>query len=103
MALGGRDVDRPVAGAADISFAARLDALEGPLRALVVMLAAGRADQFAEFVVEALGAEVAFLLGHPLLQAKVRLDDELAHGSLLAQLSSNSTSSAPSATCSPTA
>ena len=104
MAVRRRDIDRPVAGAAHVGLAALLDALEGALRALVVVLAAGRADQLAELVVEAFGAEVALFLGHPFLQTKMRLDDELAHGAFLfAQVASNSTSSAPSGTCSPTA
>src|SRR6185437_9052121 len=50
MALGGRDVDGPVAGAAYIGLASLFDALEGALVGLVVVLAGGRADQFAEFV-----------------------------------------------------
>ena len=67
-------------GATHVGFAALLDALEGALRALVVMLACRRADQLAEFVIESLGVEVAFLLGHPLLETKVWFDDELAVG-----------------------
>ncbi len=111
MAVRGRDGHGPVAGAAHVGLAALLDALEGARGALVVMLAGGRADQLAELVVESLGAEVALLLGHPLLQTKVRFDDELAHGvssraalrEPFYQPASNSTSSAPSTTCSPTA
>src|SRR6185436_9011502 len=68
-----------------VGLAALLDALEGARGALVVMLAGGRADQLAELVVESLGAEVALLLGHPLLKTKVRFDDELAHGIPLAR------------------
>jgi hypothetical protein len=79
MAVRGRHVHGPMAGAAHVGFAALFDALEGAFRALVVVLAAARADQLAELVVEALGAEISLLLGHPLLQAKVRLDDEFAH------------------------
>jgi len=67
-----------MAGAADVRLAPPLDALKGTLRALVVMRPGGRADPLAELVVEAFGAGVALLLGDPLLQAKVRLDDELA-------------------------
>ncbi len=44
------------------------------------MLPFGGADQFAKFIVEAFGAKIALLLGDPLLQAKMRLDDEFAHG-----------------------
>ena len=67
-----------MAGAADVGRTPLRDALEGALGAPVVMLPARRADELAELVVEPLGAEVALLLGDPLLQAKVRLDDELA-------------------------
>src|SRR5690349_19553929 len=80
MAVRRRHVHRPMAGAADIGCAPFLDALKGAFIGLVVMLAGGRADQFAEFVIEAFGAEIALLLGNPFLQAKVRFDDEFAHG-----------------------
>jgi len=79
MAVRRRHVDRPVTGAAHVGFAALLDALERAFRALVVVLAVARPDQLAELVVETLGAKVALLFGHPLLQAKVRFDDEFAH------------------------
>src|SRR6476660_1749224 len=69
-----------MAGAAYIRFAPLFDALEGALIDLVVMLAGRRADQFAEFVVEAFGAEIALFLGNPFLQPEVRFDDEFAHG-----------------------
>src|SRR5437868_15384472 len=85
MAVGRRHRHRPVAGAAHVGLAALLDALERARGALVVMLAGGRADQLTELVVQSFGAEVAFLLGHPLLQAEVRFDDELAHGVPLAR------------------
>ena len=80
VAVGGRDVHGPVAGAADVGLAPLLDALEGALVDLVVVLALGRADQLAEFVVETFGAKIALFLGDPLLQPKMRFDDELAHG-----------------------
>src|SRR6185503_20654318 len=78
-----RDVYRPVAGAGDIGLAALLDRLEGAdLVALDVVGAAAGADELLELVVEALGAEVALLLGDPLLQTEMRLDDELGHCAL---------------------
>jgi hypothetical protein len=45
----------------------------------VVNLAVARLDLFAELVLEPLRLEVALLFGNPLLQSKVRLDDESAH------------------------
>src|SRR5207342_802106 len=54
MAVGGRDVHGPVAGAADVRFTAFLERLIGAdFVALVVNLAVGRAHEFAEFVFEA--------------------------------------------------
>src|SRR5690242_9777356 len=47
------------------------------------MLSAGRLDQLAKFVVEALVGKIALLVGDPLLQAEMRLDDEFAHRVLL--------------------
>src|SRR5215475_9425077 len=82
MTVGGGDVDGPVAGAADVGLASVLDALEGALIDLVVVLALGRADQLAEFIVEPLGAEIALLLGDPFLQAEMRFDHEFRHASL---------------------
>ena len=72
MAGRGRDVDCPVAGAADIGVAPSLKRLIGaePFAALVVMLAAGRADQFAKLVIEPFRCEIALLLGNPFLQPK---------------------------------
>src|SRR5258708_36968858 len=112
MTVRGRHVDRPVAGTAHVGFTALLDALKGALRPLVVVLAVTRTDQLAELVVEAFGVEIALLLGNPLLQPKVRFDDELAHGGSSCdrksarpfdQVASNPISSAPSPTCSPPA
>src|SRR5262245_37700885 len=81
MAAGGGDIDRPMAGAADVGFAALGDRLEGAdLAGHGVMGAAARPNELAEFVVEAFAGEVALLLGHPFLQAEVRFDDELGHG-----------------------
>ena len=80
MAARGRDIDGPVAGAADVGLAALLDALEGAVIDLVVVLALGGADQLAEFVVEALVAEIALFLGDPFLQPEMRFDHELGHG-----------------------
>ena len=56
MAGRGRDVHGPVAGAADIGVAAALEGLIGAnlFAALVVVLAAGRADQLAKLVIEPL-------------------------------------------------
>jgi len=45
-----------------------------------VMLPLGGADQLAKFIVETFGAEITLLIGDPFLQAKMRLDDELAPG-----------------------
>ena len=90
VAARGRHVDRPVAGAGDVGLAALLDRLEGAdLAALGVVGAAAGADQLAELVVEALGAEVALLLGDPFLQTEVRLDDELAAHRLLSKFSAS--------------
>ena len=87
MASAGRHVDRPVAGAGDVGLAALLDRLEGAdLVALDVMGAAAGADELLELVIEALGAEVALLLGDPLLQAEMRLDDELGHCGVLLEV-----------------
>src|SRR5436190_4932112 len=70
-----------MAGAAHVRCAAALEGLIGAdLVALVVVRAAGRLDQFAEFVVEAFVPEVALLLGDPFLQPEVRLDDEFVLG-----------------------
>src|SRR5689334_5112920 len=79
MALGGRDIDGPVAGAADVGLPTLLDTLERAFIGLVVVAALGRADQFAELVVEPLGAEIALLLRHPFLQAEMRFDHKLRH------------------------
>src|SRR5262245_61834132 len=78
----GGGVHCPVAGAAHALVAALLEALVG---AVLVRRLVGLADvvlppAIAEDVLEALGAEIALLLGHPLLQAEMRRDDELAHG-----------------------
>jgi hypothetical protein len=83
VTLGGRDIHRPVAGAGDIGLAPRLERLHGAdLVALVVLLAVGRADEFAKFVVEAFVGEIAFVVRDPFLKAEMRLDDELRHGRL---------------------
>src|SRR5215475_10083522 len=74
VTLRGGDVDRPMAGAAHVGLASLLDALEGAFVDLVVVLAFGRADQLAKLVIESLAAEIALLLGHPLLQAEMRFD-----------------------------
>ena len=80
MTVGCRHVHRPVAGTAHIGLAPLFDALESTLVGPVVMLSLGGADQLAKFIVETFGPEIALLLGDPLLQAKMRLDDEFAHG-----------------------
>ena len=80
MAVRGGDIDGPVAGAAHVGGAAFLERLErADLVALVVVLAVAGAHQLAEFVVETFVGEIALLVGDPLLEAEVRLDDELAH------------------------
>jgi hypothetical protein len=71
-----------MAGTADVGLAALLDALEDAPTALVVVLALGRADQLAEFVVQSLIAKIAFLFGDPFLKPEMRLDNELVHGNL---------------------
>ena len=72
-----------MAGAAHARLAALLERLEGAdLVALGVDFAAGRAHLFAEFVVEAFGAEISFFLGHPFLQAEMRFDQKFRHGCL---------------------
>ena len=66
-------------GAADVGLTALLDALKGPFGPLVVVLALGRADQFAELVIETLIAKIALLLSDPLLKPEMWFDDKLAH------------------------
>src|SRR6059058_2004775 len=80
MAPGGGDVDGPMAGAADVGLAALFERLEGadPV-ALVVDTALGRLDHLLEDVIEALVAEIVFLLRDPFLKAEMRLDDEFRH------------------------
>src|SRR5262245_22057739 len=69
-----------MAGAADVGFAALLDHMKGADLVLGVMvLAVGRLHELEEFVVEPFVLEVALLLRHPLVQAEMRLDNELAH------------------------
>ena len=67
-------------GAAHIGFAALLDGVIGadPV-GLDVIAAVGGLDELQELVVETFGFEIAFLLRDPFVQAKMRLDDELAH------------------------
>ncbi len=78
MPARGGDVHGPVARARDVRLAAFLERLKGAdLVALVVDLAAGGLHLLAEFVVQTFILEVALLLRDPLLQAEVRLDDEL--------------------------
>jgi hypothetical protein len=80
MPSGGRHVHSPVAGTSDVRLPALLDALERSGFSLGdVMRPAARADELAELVVEPLVSEVALLLRDPLLQTKMRLDDELEH------------------------
>src|SRR5579864_4618350 len=73
-----------MARAAHIAGAALLDGLVGhDLVAEVVTLAVLGDELVAEFVVEALGGEVALLLGDPLLEPHMRRDHEFGHGFLL--------------------
>ena len=82
MAVGGGDVHGPVAGAADVAGAAGFQRLVGAdLVAELMAAAGGRIHGLAEFVIEALGGEIPFLLGDPFLQAEMRSDDEFCHGS----------------------
>ena len=86
VALRGGDADGPMAGAAHVRGAAALERLHGAdLVALVMVRAVGRFDQLLKVVIEAFVLEISLLLGHPFLQPKVRLDDELvlAHVRLL--------------------
>src|SRR5438067_13040202 len=80
MAPGGGDVDGPMAGAADVGLATLFERLEGadPV-ALVMDIALGRLDHLLEDVIEALVAEIVFLLRDPFLKAEMRLDDEFRH------------------------
>src|SRR5262249_56286097 len=76
----------PMGGAAYVGGAAALERLHGAdLVALVMVRAVGRFDQLLKDVIEAFVLEITLLLGHPFLQPKVRLDDELvlAHVYLL--------------------
>ena len=76
----GRHVHRPMAGAGDVCLAALLDALKcSDLASRLVVRAAAGAHELLELVVKAFGAEIALLLGDPLLQTEMRLDDELGH------------------------
>src|SRR5262245_29430957 len=77
MALGGSDVDRPVAGAADVGLAAALEGLKrADLVAEIVRGTVARLDGLTEFVVESLGFEVALLLRDPFVQPEVRFDQK---------------------------
>src|SRR5690348_1945471 len=75
-----------MAGGGDVAAAALLHVLEGAAadrqRHRVAGLDGGRAGEArgVELVVEPFVAEEALLLGHPLLQADVRLDAERGHG-----------------------
>ena len=80
MAVRGRNIYRPMTGAAYIRLTALLDALEGALIDLVVVLAFGRADQLPEFILQPFREKIALLLRNPFLQPEVRLYDEFAHG-----------------------
>ncbi len=71
-------------GAAHIGFTPLFDGVIGAnLVGLDVIAAVGGLDEFQELVVEPFGCEIAFFLRHPFVQAKMRLDDELAHGCFL--------------------
>jgi hypothetical protein len=73
----GRDVDGPVAGAADVGGAALLKSLKSAdAVAEVVPFAVGRVEFVAEGVIEAFLAKVALFFGDPFLKPHVRSDDE---------------------------
>jgi len=76
----GGDVDRPVAGAADVRAAAALEGLVGadPV-AEVVQPAGRRAELVLKLAVEPLGREIPLVARHPLMQAHMRRDDEFGH------------------------
>jgi|HubBroStandDraft_4_1064222.scaffolds.fasta_scaffold40788_2 hypothetical protein len=67
-----------MAGAIDVGGAALFEGLVGAglLSILVVRLAVRRSHGFLEDVFETFVREVAFLVGDPFLQPKMRLDDE---------------------------
>src|SRR5690348_16586996 len=72
-----------MAGAADVARPALLDRLEcADLVAELMAVPSARIHRLAEFVIEPFIAEIAFLFRDPLLQPKVRCDDELVHGFL---------------------
>ena len=86
VVAGGSRVDGPVAGAADLALAALAHGVERSVEDLVGAAVHGRlgargakVDVVDELVVEPFLAEVALLLGHPLLQAVVGNDPELRH------------------------
>src|SRR5689334_13125620 len=79
----GRDIDRPVAGAVDVGAAPALEGLIGAdLIAEIVQFAVRRGQLVAEFAVEPLALEIAFVAGDPLVQPHMRRDDELRHAVL---------------------
>ncbi len=77
MAGSGGDIHGPVAGAAHIRSAAGFQRLIcANLGAFVVDLSGRLLHFLVEGVLEPFVAEISLLLRHPLLQAKVRLDNE---------------------------
>ncbi len=78
MTFRSRDVYRPVASAVDIRGAAFFEGLVGARfqPVLIVGLAFRRQHGLLEDIVEAFILEISLVLSDPLLQAKVRLDDE---------------------------
>src|SRR6201993_1523155 len=69
-----------MAGAALVRLAPFLERVKrADFVALVVDLAVGLANEFAEFVIEPLVAEITFLLRHPFVQAEMWFDDEFCH------------------------
>src|SRR6185295_9089593 len=75
-----RHVDGPVAGRAHVTGAPALESLvRANSVAKVMALSVGRRQLLAKLVGEAGVAEVALLLGNPLVQPHVRCDDECGH------------------------
>jgi len=75
-----------MACAADVRFSPLLERLiRADLDALVVNLAVRSLNLLTEHVVEAFVREIAFLHGYPLLEPKMRIDDErsIAHRAAL--------------------
>src|SRR5215469_9553871 len=76
----GGDIDRPVAGAADVGISPSLDRLIGAnlVAEVVDPLGWGR-ELIAEFVVKPLAVEIPLVARYPLVQPHMRGDNKLGH------------------------